>query len=414
MKTSRTVGLVVLAFMLFAAGIGTGVFIDKQTNQSNPNTVMVQPGTAADFQLINQAWGIIDSNYVDQSAVKPLDLTYGAISGMVDSLGDTGHSTFLSPKEVQQANDSNQGQLQGVGLQVQGKNGAIVVVAPVEGSPAQKAGIVAGDIILQVDGKPVTNVVDAVTLIRGTAGTSVTITILDASGNTKTIPLVRAVINLVNVTWNMLPGTTIAHLRLASFAANVTGELDTALSAIKAQGATGIILDLRNNPGGLLDQAVGVTSRFINKGNVIMEKDINGKITSVPVTRGQNQTTLPMVILVNQGTASASEIVVGALSDAGRAKSLGETTFGTGTVLVQFPLKDGSALVLAIQEWLTPSGKTIWHTGLTPDTVVTLPTDIFPLFPQAEKAANAGKGMTQADIQSSGDQQLLGAIKALS
>jgi carboxyl-terminal processing protease len=202
----------------------------------------------------------------------------------------------------------------------------------------------------------------------------------------------------------MLPGTSIVHLRIASFSSNATGELDTALAAVKAQGATGIILDLRNNPGGLLDQAVGVTSRFINKGNVILEKDINGKITSIPVVTGVPVTTLPMVVLVNEGTASASEIVVGALGDAGRAKSVGETTFGTGTVLTQFPLSDGSALVLAIQEWLTPSGKTIWHTGLTPDTVVSLAADVTPLFPEAEK------GMTQAQIQSSGDQQLLDAM----
>jgi carboxyl-terminal processing protease len=305
---------------------------------------------------------------------------------------------------VQQENDSIQGQLQGVGLQVQAKDGNVVVVAPIDDSPAQKAGINPGDIIVQVDGTPVTSVTDAVTRIRGPAGTSVTLTILESSGTSRTITLVRAVINLVSVTWNMLPGTSIVHLRIASFSSNATGELDTALAAVKAQGATGIILDLRNNPGGLLDQAVGVTSRFINKGNVILEKDINGKITSIPVVTGVPVTTLPMVVLVNEGTASASEIVVGALGDAGRAKSVGETTFGTGTVLTQFPLSDGSALVLAIQEWLTPSGKTIWHTGLTPDTVVSLAADVTPLFPEAEK------GMTQAQIQSSGDQQLLDAM----
>jgi carboxyl-terminal processing protease len=243
-----------------------------------------------------------------------------------------------------------------------------------------------------------------VSRIRGPAGTSVTLTILESSGTTKIVTLVRATITLVSITWNMLPGTSIAHLHLASFSSNVTGELDTALAAIKTQGATGIILDLRDNPGGLLDQAVNVTSRFINKGNVIQEKDINGKITTIPVVTGVTVTNLPMVILVNEGTASASEIVVGALSDAGRAKTVGETTFGTGTVLTQFPLSDGSALVLAIQEWLTPSGKTIWHTGLTPDTVVSLAAGVAPLFPQAEK------GLSQAQIQSSGDQQLLAAM----
>ena len=403
MKRLRIAGAVLFAVLIFGAGIGGGIFIDR----TNSNVISVSPDQKADFQLINQAWGLIHQNYVDQSAVKAQDLTYGAIAGMVDSLGDTGHSTFLTPTEVQQENDSIQGQLQGIGLQVQAKDGNVVVVAPIDDSPAQKAGINPGDIIVQVDGTPVTSVTDAVTRIRGPAGTSVTLTILESSGTSRTITLVRAVINLVSVTWNMLPGTSIVHLRIASFSSNATGELDTALAAVKAQGATGIILDLRNNPGGLLDQAVGATSRFINKGNVILEKDINGKITSVPVVTGVPVTTLPMVVLVNEGTASASEIVVGALGDAGRAKSVGETTFGTGTVLTQFPLSDGSALVLAIQEWLTPSGKTIWHTGLTPDTVVSLAADVTPLFPEAEK------GMTQAQIQSSGDQQLLDAMGML-
>ena len=399
MKKLRIAGAVLFAVLIFGAGIGGGIFIDR----INSNVITVSPDQKADFQLINQAWGLIHQNYVDQSAVTDQTLTYGAIGGMVDSLGDTGHSTFLSPKEVQQQHDAMQGKLQGIGVQVQWKNGSVVIVAPIEGSPAQKAGLQSGDIIVSVDGQAITSVTDAVSRIRGPAGTSVTLTILESSGTTRTVTLVRAEITIVSVTWNMLPGTSIAHLRIASFSSNATGELDAALAAIKSQGATGIIFDLRDNPGGLLDQAVGVTSRFINKGNVIQEKDINGKITSIPVVTGVPVTDLPMVILVNEGTASAAEIVVGALGDAGRAKSVGETTFGTGTVLTQFPLSDGSALVLAIQEWLTPSGKTIWHTGLTPDTVVSLAAGVTPLFPLAEK------GLSQEQIQSSGDQQLLTA-----
>ena len=400
MKGLRIAGAVLFAVLIFGAGIWGGIFIDRV----NSNVITVTPDEKADFQLINQAWDLIHQNYVDQPAVNAQNLTYGAIGGMVDSLGDTGHSTFLTPKEVQQQHDAMQGKLQGIGVQVQWKNGSVVIVAPIEGSPAQKAGLQSGDIIVSVDGQAITSVTDAVSRIRGPAGTSVTLTILESSGTTRTVTLVRAEITIVSVTWNMLPGTSIAHLRIASFSSNATGELDAALAAIKSQGATGIIFDLRDNPGGLLDQAVGVTSRFINKGNVIQEKDINGKITSIPVVTGVPVTYLPMVIMVNEGTASAAEIVVGALGDAGRAKSVGETTFGTGTVLTQFSLSDGSALVLAIQEWLTPSGKTIWHTGLTPDTVVSLAAGVAPLFPLAEK------GLSQAQIQASGDQQLLDAM----
>jgi carboxyl-terminal processing protease len=282
-------------------------------------------------------------------------------------------------------------------------------VAPIDGSPAQKAGIRSGDIIVSVDGTPISTAAEAVSLIRGTAGTSVTLVLLEADGTSVTKTLIRAVINLVNVTWNILPGTTIVHLRLSSFASTAVGELDTALAAIKAQGATAIIFDLRDNPGGLLDQAIGVTSRFIATGNVMEEKDINGKITYLPVDKGVPVTTLPMVVLVNQGSASAAEIVAGALRDSGRATLLGETTFGTGTVLTEFPLSDGSALVLAIQEWLTPAGKTIWHTGLTPETVIALPVAIGPLFPDEEQRNN----MTLDQINASGDAQLIGALNSL-
>jgi len=400
MRALRITGTLLLAVIMFGAGTWTGITIDRH----NSNTIAVSQESKADFELINQAWGLIRKNYVDQTAAQPGQLAYGAIGGMVDSLGDTGHSTFLTPVEVQQENEAVQGQFQGVGLEVQEKNGSVVVVAPIDGSPAQKAGLHSGDTILQVDGKPVLNVNDAVTRIRGPAGTSVILTIQDSSGTTRPVTLVRATITLINVTWNKLPGTSIIHLRLASFASNVTGELDTALSAIKSQGASGIILDLRDNPGGLLDQAIGVTSRFTKSGNVLLEKDINGKITPVPAISGVTVTDLPMVVLVNQGTASAAEIVAGALQDGGRAKLIGETTFGTGTVLTEFSLSDGSAVVLAIQEWLTPSGNTIWHKGLTPDKMVSLATNVTPLYPEAER------GLSQAQIQSSGDQQLLDAL----
>ncbi len=301
-----------------------------------------------------------------------------------------------------------QGQYEGIGVEIQEKNGNVVIVAPKADSPAEKAGLAPGDIILKVNGQSITSTAEAVSLILGPAGTSVTLTIQDTSGATRDVTLIRAKIDLVSVTWQQLPGTSIIHLWVASFAKGTTADLDKALSAIQAQGASGIILDLRNDPGGLLDEAIGVTSRFLKSGNVLLEKDAKGNITSVPVTANVPVTDLPVVILINQGTASAAEIVAGALQDAGRAKLVGETTFGTGTVLNQFSLSDGSAITLAIQEWLTPSGKTIWHTGLTPDEVVALPAGTTPLFPKLEE------GMTSDQLQTSGDQQLLRAVNLLS
>ena len=402
MKGLRIAGVALFAVLIFGAGIWGGIFIDRM----NSNVITVSPDEKADFQLMNQAWDLIHQNYVDQSAVKAQTLTYGAIGGMVDSLGDTGHSVFLTPEDVKLENIAIQGKFGGIGATVGTKDGNVIIVAPMDGLPAQKAGLQSGDIILKVDGQAVTGVEDAVNHIRGPVGTSVTITIKNSSGTISDITIVRAEIPINTVFWQILPGTSIADLQIASFSEGTSTELDTALSAIKAQGVTGIILDLRDNGGGVLSGVIGVASRFLNGGYVLEEKDINGNIKKDPVLTNVPKTNLQMVVLVNQWSASGAEIVAGALQDAGRAKLIGETTFGTGTVLVTYPLSDGSALSLAIQEWLTPSGHTIWHTGLTPDTVVSLAAGVTPLFPEAEK------GLSMAQIQSSGDQQLLAAISS--
>jgi carboxyl-terminal processing protease len=379
----------------------------KTWQNRNSDTITVSKEDKADYELIQQAWNDIQTKYVDQSVVSPQLLAYGAISGMVDSLGDTGHSVFLTPAEVQQENQAIAGKLDGIGAEVSEKNGNVVVVAPIDGSPAQKAGLQSGDIILKVDGTAVTGVQDAVTRIRGTPGTSVTITILNTAGNTTDLTIVRAEIHINSVVWQMLPGTTIADLRISSFSDGTSAALDTALAAIKAQGAMAIVLDLRDNPGGLLNEAEGVASRFLTGGDVLEEKDINGNIKKDAVLSNVPKTDLPMTVLVNGGTASAAEIVSGALQDRGRAKVIGQNTFGTGTALVGYSLTDGSEVVLGVSEWLTPSGKSIWHTGLTPDTVVTLATGVAPLLPEAIK------GMTAAQLQASGDTQLLDAINLL-
>jgi carboxyl-terminal processing protease len=379
----------------------------KTYQNRNSATITVSKADKADYELIQQAWDDIQTKYVDQSVVSPQLLAYGAISGMVDSLGDTGHSVFLTPAEVQQENQAIAGKLDGIGAEVSEKNGNVVVVAPIDGSPAQKAGLQSGDIILKVDGTAVTGVQDAVTRIRGTPGTSVTITILNPAGTTLDMTIVRAEIKINSVVWQMLPGTTIADLRISSFSDGTSAALDTALAAIKAQGATAIVLDLRDNPGGLLNEAEGVASRFLTGGDVLEEKDINGNIKKDAVLSNVTKTDLPMTVLVNGGTASAAEIVSGALQDRGRAKVIGQNTFGTGTALVGYSLTDGSEVVLGVSEWLTPSGKSIWHTGLTPDTVVALATGVSPLLPEAIN------GMTAAQLQASGDTQLLDAINLL-
>lgn len=363
-----------------------------------------------DFQLMGQAWDTIQQEYVNRRALDSRELTYGAISGMVDALGDTGHSTFLTPEMVKELRHVERGEFKGVGIEIQMKNGRVTVVAPVDDSPAQRAGVKAGEIILKVGSDDVTDwplsrVVDH---IAGRAGTKVSLTLQDPKDNhTRQVTLVRASIKLHEVTWNQLPDTKIAHVRIATFDAGVTRDLRKALTDAQAQGLSAVILDLRDNPGGLLDEAVGVASQFLKDGNVLLAKDAKGQVEPVPVDKGGVALNLPLVVLINQGTASAAEIVAGALRDAHRTELVGEATFGTGTVLQQFRLSDGSALLLAVEEWLTPKGESFWHKGIEPEQVVTLPQDATPILPATEKE------LTAAQLRSSSDQQLLKALADL-
>jgi carboxyl-terminal processing protease len=248
----------------------------------------------------------------------------------------------------------------------------------------------------------------AVGLILGPAGTAVKLTILDPhTGQTRDITIIRARVTLHNVTWKQLPGTTVAHLRIVTFSKGVTKELRETLFTLQREKLTGLILDLRNNPGGLYNEAVSTASQFLRSGNVLLEKNALDKIRPVPVQPGGAATALPMVVLVNGGTSSGAEIVAGALQDAHRAELVGEKTFGTGTVLETFSLSDGSALMLAIEEWLTPDGHVIWHHGITPDAVVPLPPEVTPLLPVTERELTAEK------LKDSGDVQLLRALDLL-
>jgi carboxyl-terminal processing protease len=338
-------------------------------------------------------------------------MTYGAISGMVESLGDTGHSRFLTPELVKQERNFSKGELEGIGAEVQMKNNQLVVVAPLDGSPAQRAGLKPGDIILKVNEEDVSGLPleQAVSRILGPPGSTVRLTILNPNtGRTLGIAIVRERITLHSVDWMRLPDTSVAHVRIAAFNKGVTNDLRRTLLAIQEEGISGLILDLRNNPGGLYEEAISTGSQFLSRGNVLLEKDASGKITSVPARPGGVALTLPMTVLINGGTSSGAEIIAGALQDAHRAELIGEKTFGTGTILESIPLSDGSALMLATTEWLTPAGRVIWHQGITPDLLIPLPPEISPLIPEKER------GMTGEKLRASGDEQLLKALDLLS
>ncbi|HTZ59580.1 MAG TPA: S41 family peptidase [Acidobacteriaceae bacterium] len=374
-------------------------------------TVGLMPwNDAPNIRLIYEASALVHRYYVDRPAERPPTLTYGAISGMVDALGDTGHSRFLSPAMVQEMAQIQRNKFQGIGAEVRSKDGHVVIVAPMDGSPAQRAGLKPGDIILQVNGhdvagKPLEQVVKE---ISGPAGSSVTLAIFrPAAGQTHQVTITRAVFQLHNVTWRMLPGTHLAQLRIAAFETGASADLRKALVAIKKQPADGVVLDLRNNPGGLLGEAVDCASEFLKGGNVLLAKNARGQERPVPVKPGGVATAIPLVVLVNQGTASGAEIMAGALKDAHRGLLVGETTFGTGTLLTQFNLADGSALLLAVEEWLTPSGSVIWHKGITPNIVTALAAGVSPDFPEGESE------MTAKQLEDSGDAQLLRGMTLL-
>jgi carboxyl-terminal processing protease len=397
--------VVVLVFIFLGVGVPVGchLFAPKA-----PETI---PADARpDFRLMAEAWNTIERVYVNRAAVKPKQMTYGAISGMVDSLGDTAHSRFLTPEMVKQERNLTKGVLEGIGAELQMKNSQVVIVTPMDDSPAEMAGLKPGDIILKVNGEDVSGLPleQVVTRILGPPGASVSLTILNPnSGRTSEITIIRARVIIQSVTWHRLPGTAVAHLRISTFSKGVTADLRKALRQIEQEGASGLILDLRNNPGGLFDEAVSTASQFLASGNVVLVKDAKGKITAIPVKSGGLALTLPMAVLINEGAASAAEIVAGALQDGHRASLVGEKTFGTGTVLEDFPLTDGSSLLLATDEWLTPDGHVIWHRGITPDVAVSLHPDIMPLVPDREKS------MTAAELKSSGDEQLLRALNLL-
>lgn len=408
---NRTSGLrsLILVLVALVLGLVGGVVLDREVL-----SVFAQPqadsSQSVDIRLISEAWDLINRSYVDRPAVQGKPLTYGAIGGMMDALGDTGHSRFMTPEMVKQENNFTAGQFEGIGAYVQTKDGHAVIVSPISGSPAEKIGLKAGDIVLAVDGNnvdglPISQVIQK---IQGPAGTLVLLTVQDPkTGEKRDLTIVRARITLHNLSWGMVPGTTIAHIRLDSFSQAVTQDLKNALEGAKGQGAKAIVLDLRNNPGGILDESVGVASQFLNSGDVLQEKGAQGQVIKVGVKPGGLAVDTPLVVLINNSTASAAEIVAGALQDARRARLVGETTFGTGTVLNQFGLSDGSALLLATQEWLTPDGRVIWHKGIGPDVPISLAANAAPLAPPSVQ------GMTWQELQASGDAQLLKALELL-
>ncbi|QYJ17079.1 putative CtpA-like serine protease [Rubrobacter xylanophilus DSM 9941] len=335
------------------------------------------------LRLYAEALDAVRDGYVDREAIDPKKQTYAAIEGMLDSLGDDGHTRFLTPEERRENQQGLSGNYVGIGVQLEDRDGRVVVASPIEGSPADRAGIESGDVLVAVNGRSVSGQeLDRIAdQVKGPEGTRVRITVLRA-GEEKTFYLERAEIESPAVSWAMVPGTAIAHIRLASFSDDSARELRAAFEEARLDGAERFVLDLRDNPGGRLEQAVEMAGFFLEPESVVyIRRDASGEREPVRADGDAELSEVPLAVLVNGGSASSAEILAGALRDNGRARVIGQRTFGTGTVLSEFVLSDGSAILLGVAEWLTPDGDFIRNTGIEPDIRVELEEGEEPLSP---------------------------------
>lgn len=388
-KTLKAIlfGLIVVfvGVSAFAGGFATGHFLPFQAFPSLTASAPVPPTPSADQQSATpqdlqtlfapfwEAWNIVHKDYVDQP-VDDLKLMQGAISGMMDSLGDK-HTSYMNPTTYQQANDELAGEYEGIGAYVDTGGDYLTITSPIPGSPAEAAGLRAGDQIIKIDGQDMTGIDPELARrqVLGPAGTVVHLTVA-RTGDQQPLEfdVKRDKIVIKSATGKMLDDG-IAYIQVTTFGDKTTQELRDSLKSVLAQNPKGIILDLRNNGGGYLQTAVEVASEFIGKGVVLYEQYGDGKKNTFDVLPDGQATDpkIPMVVLINEGSASASEIVAGALQDDKRATLVGVTSYGKGSVQNWIPLNnDQGAVRVTIAKWLTPSGRTIDKKGLTPDVYV--------------------------------------------
>jgi carboxyl-terminal processing protease len=373
----------------FAGGFVTGHFVPQlNTASAAPFIPPSVPSPSADqqsatpqdlqvlFQPFWETWNIVHEQYVDQP-VDDLKLMQGAITGMMQALGDK-HSSYMDPTTFTQANQSLSGAYEGIGAYVDTGGDYLTITSPIPGSPAEKVGLRPGDIIVKIDNEDMTGVDPEVARqhVLGPAGSVVHLSIArEGEADLLEFDVTRDKIVIKSASGKMLDNG-VAYVQVTTFGDNTTQELTDALTDVLAQNPKGLILDLRNNGGGYLQTAVEVTSQFLGDGVVLYEQYGDGNKITYDVESGGLATEIPMVVLINEGSASASEIVAGALQDTERAVLVGVTSYGKGSVQNWIPLSDDQGAVrVTIAKWLTPNGRTIHEKGLTPDVVVEMTED---------------------------------------
>jgi carboxyl-terminal processing protease len=350
----------------YAAGYGTHWWLNKD----NPTTEEIEP-----FTVFWEAWHILERDFYSQLPTAQ-QMTYGAIRGVLTTLDDP-YTIFVEPKPRRLEKDDLRGSFGGIGAWVSKREDGAIVLKPMEDKPAQRAGILEGDVVTKVDDQelaPDMSLDDVILLIRGPIGSVVKLTISRA-GNPEPLvfEITREKVETPTVTWRLLDeGRGLGYVSISLFTERTNKELEAALKDLKAQGATRLILDLRNNSGGLLQTAIDVAGQFLSDGVVLYEQRRDQEEKSYPVRPGGKATDIPLVVLVNAGTASASEIVAGAIQDSDRGILIGESTFGKGSVQLVYDLSDESSLHVTVAHWFTPNRHEITGNGLAPDIVVPL------------------------------------------
>jgi len=362
---SKKIIYIVILVVCFIAVFGLGVWIGVAKVAYH----VPQPGTI-DFSLFWDAYNKLQQNFITPSKITDQKVVYGAIEGMTNSLGDP-YTDFFNPDQAKMFQQNLSGSFDGIGVEIGIKQGLLTVIAPLKGTPGEKAGLKSGDTIVKIDGQDATNMAsdEAVSLIRGPKGTSVTLTVLrDGWNNTKDIKITRDTIKVPSIEWSLKNGD-IAYVQIYQFDDTLSSDFETIALKILQSPAKKIVLDLRNNPGGYLNVAQDLAGWFLQKGQTVTIEDFGkGKPQQTYKADGNSDlVNYPIVILINQGSASASEILAGALRDDRNIKLIGTKSFGKGCVQEVVNLRGGSFLKVTIANWLTPKGNSISDVGLTPD-----------------------------------------------
>jgi carboxyl-terminal processing protease len=396
-SVARFYGLILLLLIFFVVGMAVGTrYKEPQTSEevieqtSKELKDIFFENNEIDVDLFKEVWDLLHDEYLEKSAIDDQDLFYGAISGMVDALGDP-HTLFLDPDITKEFSQELEGSFFGIGAEIGRRNGYLVVIAPLADTPADRAGLKAGDRILAVDGKDMTGIgsTEAVTYIRGAKGTDVVLTIFSKNAEVpKEVTITRAEIAIPSVIYRL--EDDIAIIEITHFNDDTDERFTQVAQKILNDNPKGIILDLRNNPGGYLSTSVEIASYWLEPNQVVVRETFSDKRDDRDYKASKRSTLshFKTVVLVNEGSASASEILAGALQDYELAEIIGMTTFGKGSVQQLMELKDDSSIKLTVARWLTPKGRTIEGQGILPDQEIDLTFEDYEneLDPQLDRA----------------------------